>query len=83
MNAGTDKSRTETRWQPIATAPKDGTRVLLAEYEVSRHWPEDSRWYFWEDHWRLYASGLGEGWGRASNPTHWIPLPAPPENDDA
>lgn len=59
-------------WQPISTAPKDGTTVLLfaakARYRVvAGKWVE--RWSQWQSQpgsWQM-------------SPTHWMPLPAPPE----
>ena len=70
-------------WLPIETAPKDGTRVLLTGW-----WEDDPtsghRWTcdgFWDD--------LTEEWfehpdrvptdGALVPPTHWLPLPPPPE----
>jgi hypothetical protein len=69
----------ETRqWQPIATAPKDGTTVV---YVVARRVSSDApavMWGYWNT--RL------EGWYRFAAkaptriyPTHWMPLPSPPE----
>jgi len=61
-------------WQPIETAPKDGTRVLLVEAEqptgVSTGW-----WTMagWRDFGDIGCSGLAD-----YSPTHWMPLPAPP-----
>ena len=60
-------------WQPIGTAPRDGTHVILGEY---CDWQE--RWVFWEDWWRKYLEPYGEGFGHARKPTHWHSLPDPP-----
>lgn len=67
---------TATAWQPIATAPRDGTRVLLwrADYEVMEtgfHFQTDE-----EDCWRFW------GGARLYAPTHWQPLPPPPAQED-
>lgn len=62
-------------WQPIETAPGDGESVLL--------------WYEGHDH---PAFGMtfkyGDGTVSASSsmvrgvqPTHWMPLPLPPQKD--
>ena len=70
------------RWEPIETAPKDGTRMLLHQPQV----PEDSdpvtvgAWLpAYEDPGWLMETG--EVW---LCPTHWTPLPpSPPEADNA
>jgi hypothetical protein len=71
----------ETRqWQPIATAPKDGTRVLVrfatgcevASYRSST---------VGEPQWRTHTSyEWRTSGGQWASPTHWMPLPAPPES---
>lgn len=73
-------------WQPIETAPKDGTPVLL--------WWRDERDVEWWacGSWRQFGDGsrgwCGESfhaseeksWTRllGQHPTHWMPLPSPP-----
>jgi hypothetical protein len=60
-------------WQPIETAPKDGTRFLA--YEGGREckhyecwWNSDfSDWEGWQD-----------DWGGEPEPTHWMPFLPPP-----
>lgn len=63
-------------WQPIETAPKDGSQILLYGRVDSdrafRHigfWSE--RWNDWLDMTMSF-----------SVPTHWMPLPAPPESEE-
>jgi hypothetical protein len=59
-------------WQPIETAPKDGTRVLIADSNVwmavATFWPCNM---YWTDD---TISGL-----KLNSPTHWMPLPEPPK----
>ena len=57
-------------WQPIETAPKDGTRVLLfVRYSNNVTSIDDS---YWDNrgHWNNH---------RLSNVIAWMPLPNPPE----
>ena len=71
-------------WQPIETAPKDGTRILVftvhGEIEISE-------WYSLEHfHYKYIADNLfekivdepNEGWN-SNTPIFWMPLPEPPE----
>ena len=73
-------------WQPIETAPKDGTGVLAfalgnpagyfygvamwvnADPDLNPHTPADKLSLWW--------------WPYAIRPTHWMPLPAPPEETE-
>ena len=70
-------------WQPIHTAPKILTlgviQMLLCHDEkkwvrMGRFYPEVGNWYY---------SGTNERsqWAQVEGdaPTHWMPLPAPPE----
>ena len=59
-------------WQPIETAPKDGTWIMtycpalsVASYPTV---------VFWDDGWVPPGNDLSE-----VEPTHWMPLPAPPD----
>ena len=73
-----------SQWQPIETAPKDGTPILVfSPYEV-RTEPTNVIVAKFERH------GSQEWWGYCENliadvqgmidpePTHWMPLPSPP-----
>lgn len=62
-------------WQPIETAPKDG-KWLLGFYRgkcIIYRWSQ-----------RQFDK-CGNGWDFTANglhsPTHWMPLPAPPNTD--
>jgi len=64
-------------WQPIETAPKDGTFVLLSGHELP----------VWQGSWvgRVGRYPIN-GWTRFNSvdidwsPTHWMPLPEPPKD---
>jgi hypothetical protein len=65
-------------WQPIESAPKDGTLVLICfadgEIYIARNEGKpDSQHNDWWD-----QDGLDFGYG-ASQPTHWMPLPELPK----
>jgi hypothetical protein len=76
------------KWQPIQTAPMDGSYVLVCgetndEHEdrdiaVARYVERESNkgkgdWYFaWYD---------GGQYGQIFNVTHWMPTPNPPQKD--
>ena len=71
-----------TEWQPIETAPKDGTAILVTCGELFAV-------VEWDEHAASYPSNEGVGWRDAGDigwagtqghmPTHWMPLPQPPE----
>ena len=65
----------KTEWQPIETAPMDGTRVLVtAGFMVF-----DA--YFRRGDWWLYE--CGDDWYSVTiNPTNWMPLPEPPTTEE-
>src|SRR5579862_4809020 len=71
-------------WRPIVEAPKDGTRLLLAAtgwisigyYAINLNGDETDGW----------TDGSVESWKyeeyRFVNPTHFMPLPAPPADEE-
>ena len=68
-------------WQPIETAPKDGTRVLAFYsadeiiYDVVWNDPDDG----WSDVLGFVSTdGEIENFNQPDL-THWMPLPAPPK----
>ncbi len=76
-----------TNWQPIETAPLDGTSVLVWDgrsVSSARAFPNewDNRgdecgwsWCPSENSFDSSPHGIGE-------PTHWMPLPEPPASDN-
>jgi hypothetical protein len=76
-------------WQPIETAPKDGTVIHV--WADGFEWPETVRWEFYdentakeigEDGYWSYAEGMLAEYTDGCEPetwTHWRPLPEPPQ----
>jgi hypothetical protein len=63
-----------SEWRPIETAPKDGTNFWAAQAGA----PECGLIYF-DDAWRQWIS-VSEGYNPPNwEPTHWMPLPTPPD----
>lgn len=66
-------------WQQIATAPKDGTRILGSNGHVVDIFRWESQRYhkrpnpYWE------RSFYPVYYDRKHQPTHWMPLPEPPQ----
>ena len=67
-------------WQPIETAPRDETRVMLfCQYDgiCTAEW--------WQGEWLVYADKYQPAYDldgkalKASAATHWQPLPEPPK----
>ena len=76
-------------WQPIETAPKDGTVFMVTGSDYD--WPEIVRWETYDEAVAFHAGAPGY-WSYAEpllndvtdNPgdeewTHWMPLPPAPE----
>lgn len=87
---GDDLARAQSvSWQPIETAPKDGTRVdlLLPDWGgrvTDAYWEHETDG--WGDmpgpQWCVKDHAV-DGWVEPVGdlPTHWMPLPAPPLDD--
>lgn len=69
----------QAQWQPIETAPKDGTRFLGLHdgWHEFFHWQDGANEHTkgWPTGWRTTFTVYREGTG----PTHWMPLPAAPQ----
>jgi hypothetical protein len=65
-------------WQPIETAPKDGTRFLafggILEGVVECRYSQDGKCWV-TDPYVIYEDDRP-----SRQPTHWTPLPDPPAN---
>jgi len=63
-----------SEWQPIETAPKDGSRILTWQPDAAslrppmmiHHW-DGSKWVEDDGRWFVFS------------PAQWMPLPEPPE----
>ena len=89
------KTRCEMeRWQPIETAPKDtGNKIEYILICEGNCVPDLVVWHGSRkprvkphDDGKAWVSDIPEGWfnvsgsrSRIMNPTHWMPLPAPPQ----
>jgi hypothetical protein len=69
-------------WRPIETAPRDGTHILVWVHDDSplrRYLGEHQSGCSiaaWTDH-----NGGGWAMNRFGEPTHWMPLPTPPQEE--
>ena len=64
-------------WQPIETAPKDGTAILLAQ-KVAEGFGPGVAAGSWQTHAKVWWGVCGSGLV-LHLPTHWQPLPEPPQ----
>lgn len=76
-----DEAARPSKWQPIATAPRDGTAILLSmdrDVTIGAYLQTGT-----EHPWEVFdvgSVGMLNGWrDDVDGPTHWMPLPAPPE----
>lgn len=81
-----------TDWKPIESAPKDGTFVLLGG---GKYYCEERDGYVegpcvaslhkdkgGYDDWLIAGCEGGYVWVAYDTPTHWMPLPHPPQEGD-
>jgi hypothetical protein len=73
-------------WRPIESAPKDGTAILIYGPELLREIDGHcavARWQATGSNsiawWTISEGKCGPFDLRGPSPTHWMPLPAPPE----
>ena len=67
-------SALDRKWRPIETAPKDGT-VVFGINATNREWPCSMVFRRTFDGTKEWADVCGD----SLTPTHYIPLPEPPE----
>lgn len=63
-------------WQPIESAPRDGTNILAWDGLCIESVSYDECLQLWVTSW-----AGDEEYGQGFPPTHWMPLPAPPAED--
>ena len=75
-------------WQPIETAPKDGTRILVYGKYIWYDYEENSEVgiicaeWAWEDCYKTEGNWLSITVNHYVDyvyPTHWMPLPSEPK----
>lgn len=66
-------------WQPIETAPRDGSEILVGDFKETDVEDHCYGVVFWRE--GKWTDGLGPAWAWSGEfyPTHWMPLPSPPE----
>jgi hypothetical protein len=78
----TEQSRQQEAWQPIETAPKDEVRLIL--FNPDEHGEYMGSWSvqtgaYYEQLGGWQYDGESVAYGNAHQPSHWMPLPAPPQ----
>lgn len=63
-------------WKPIETAPMDGTRILVWRPFEDKDWPAHHGIDRWSETFRSWWNSR-----RDQQPTHWMPLPSPPDRE--
>jgi len=71
-----------TDWQTIDTAPKDGTEVLC---HYGQAWGGETVVLAWFKDWNGKGNGawVREGDNDYADPSHWMPLPEPPKEEES
>jgi hypothetical protein len=78
-----DKEGGMSEWQPIETAPKDGTQILVwdgANAQVAEFYVRADGSSSWELGHRWVNGHTRESWSCSGVLTHWMPLPARPSD---
>lgn len=73
-----------TEWQPIETAPKDGTSILAFMPDAAEQFrimPIEMLDFNDGDGPQWWQADVDDGHPLEVTPTHWMPLPQPPEQD--
>ena len=80
--AGRMRELMSVAWQPIETAPKDGSpSILVAD---AKGWVKEASWHdAWYGDWSRpgwMIANCDEEYGCYVEATHWMPLPKPPSD---
>jgi len=67
------------QWQPIETAPKDGTNILICGQGSEGYYVSDVKW---DGEWMLFNVASDDWTEPTFKVSHWMPLPAPPAVSD-
>lgn len=74
-----------SEWQPIETAPRDGSGIIVIDMTAEAPEAGMGYWYQAGNMWSCIDPKPGEGIDQATiqaitwaGPTHWMPLPPPP-----
>lgn len=75
-----------SEWQPIKTAPKDGSYVVLTSDHPDWKYPFVARWNERLDNncsawWEFAEPEMNYLYDVSSKITHWMPLPTPQQDD--
>ena len=81
-----ERAAGQGEWQPIETAPKDGTIILISGPRASSKFVEAAYWglaprsFGGDKHfpWTTLDETNGTNGRAEDSPTHWMPMPAPP-----
>ena len=74
-----------TQWQPIETAPRDGTAILVYRSDMgvfSAHYVSPCEFIEDGDDEPGWFSTNGHDLSGNDMPTHWMPIPQPPKDQD-
>lgn len=90
LRAELARERERGGWQPIETAPKDGTEVLvILREDLPEHCEHLNGRALVMRHWGVHEDGFDPGWsfpGFGGIPDRWaagwMPLPAAPERQE-
>ena len=68
------------KWQPIESAPRDGTHVLVGTFPAPAGHVTTTTAHWFDGGWALSVNYDAEHSDHGvSHPTHWMPPPPPPE----